>query len=165
MILIFFYKYIVKYFSMAQYGPTKLYFSGLPIEMQMMIFDHLVQDETSLATVCLVSHNWKTITYASSAWKLLIDGHNSKDLAKDFLVYLESFNMPVGISMSLENLKPILCAIFNKDINDHRLLCYFRKFFFVYETENINYVEWIYSTCYAGRLPILKNLCQVLNIL
>ncbi len=47
-------------------------FDHFPIEICMMVFDHLVTDKMSLGTICLVSHNWKTITYASYAWKLWI---------------------------------------------------------------------------------------------
>ncbi len=48
------------------------YFDNLPIEICMMVFDHLVTDKPSLGTICLVSYNWKTITQNSYAWKLWI---------------------------------------------------------------------------------------------
>ncbi len=50
-----------------------IYFDYLPIEMRMMIFDHLVTDEYSLGTICLISHNWRIITQNSYAWKLWVN--------------------------------------------------------------------------------------------
>ena len=48
------------------------YFDNLPIEICMMVFDHLVTEKSSLGTNCLMSYNWKTITQNSYAWKLWI---------------------------------------------------------------------------------------------
>ena len=62
-----------------------IYFDHLPVEICMMVFDHLVTDVISLGTICKVSHNWKTITQASYAWKLWIYAKIGKNKAKKYI--------------------------------------------------------------------------------
>ena len=54
------------------------YFDHFPVEIRMMVFDHLVTEKISLGTICLVSHNWKIITQNSYAWKLWINAYIGK---------------------------------------------------------------------------------------
>ena len=51
---------------------NRLIFDQLPVEIRMMVFDHLVSSKTILGKLCLTSYNWKTITQNSYAWKLWI---------------------------------------------------------------------------------------------
>ena len=64
----------------------RITFSYLPVEIQMMVFNHLYPDKQSLAHICLTCYNWKTITQNSYSWQLLQRGFNARAYAEEFFI-------------------------------------------------------------------------------
>ncbi len=58
-----------------------LVFNQLPIEMRMMIFDHLVTDRRDMGTSCLVSYDWRRIVQDSRSWTLWIKSKMGKEIS------------------------------------------------------------------------------------
>ena len=88
-----------------------IYFDNLPIEMRMMVFDHLVTDKYSLGTICLVSHNWRIITQNSYSWKLWINALIGKKSQPEDIKYIlgqaENIFYPIyDIQFALNDIVP-----------------------------------------------------------
>ncbi len=116
------------------------YFDHLPIEICMMVFDHLITDKSSLGTICKVSHNWKTITQNSYAWKLLINAN----IGEKTPLALEYVNKAW---VSLDKINPIVYAqcVPNDILSNHCKIILAKKFMF----------------SFLGHMDINKNILSV----
>ncbi len=142
---------------------NRLIFDQLPVEIRMMVFDHLVTDKKILGTICLTSYNWMTITQNSYSWTLwvksLLGRKNSKKWSKKFSRFSHEswsttyFKNPVfNVQFAPEDQVP------NRVKN---LL--FKKFVFIFENKDaqnkqIKSSEWFQILCCAGNLPSLRLL-------
>ena len=134
--------------------------SDLPIEIQMMVFNHLYPDKQSLAHICLSGYNWSTIAQNSYSWQLLQQGFNSRKQPKLLLPELSEYEISTEIMK-----KPLFCVIFNDDVNDQRLSIFFRDYFMLTEEryrQKFCY-EWLYAACFKGRLILVKSLYKLYN--
>ncbi len=132
-----------------------IYFNHLPVEIRMMIFDHLVTDKSSLGTICKVSYNWKTIIQNSYAWKLWVNaiiGKNSQPKDKFYI---------------LSNINPIINPIYdiqlapNDMVSNHVKTLLTKKFLFYFlDSEKIRkkVLEIWYGLFFMNNLQLIQLL-------
>ena len=140
-----------------------IYFDHLPVEIRMMIFDHLVINKYSLGIICLISHNWKTITQNSYAWKLWVNAILGRkyDMALDIISdsYKIFFNPIYDVQFVPDNILSTRVKI---------LLT--KKFIFsFFDNADINDVKskilaiW-HSLFVTGNLQLIQMLQKIFNI-
>ncbi len=164
-------------------------FGTLPIEIQMMVFDHLVINKILLGIICMVSHDWKTMTQASYAWKLwilsmlgkekaikeltILNVDNHLTIAKDNPLFHAQF-APNGLAFGetvrgwdLRSPTPI------DQVSNRVKNILFKKFVYVLELNsdplqwldvNNNHINWFQIMCGTGNMDSLKLLHKTFNI-
>ena len=146
-----------------------LKFGNLPIEMQMMFFDHLVTDKISLGKVCLVSDDWKTIMQNSYCWKLWKLSMLGKDKARGLMVV----NYPIRMNIAIDN--PIFHVQFAPidQVSNRVKNLLFTKFLYVlglnshplYRLKvNNDHLSWFQIMCLTGNIDGAKLLHRIFNI-
>ncbi len=146
---------------------ARLIFDQLPIEIRMMVFDHLVADKSILGKLCLTSYNWNIITQNSYAWKLWITSLLGKEKGikwcKNYYLYGTYINNPV-----------LQVQLAPADIISNRLkTLLFKKFLFILHNNNKRFAlsKWLKILCHVGNLQSIKllhtsyhlTLCDIRN--
>ncbi len=138
-----------------------LVFNQLPIEMRMMIFDHLVSDEETLGKSCLVSYDWRRIVQDSYSWTLwlksMFGAKKSQEWAKHHSLHRHwpnayIWNPVFNVQFALED-----------QVTTHLKTLLFKKFVFVFKSEGVQDKqfeprEWFQILCGADNLQGLQLL-------
>ena len=142
-------KIIIKNINMSY-----LIFDRLPIEMRMMVFDHLVIDKSILGKLCLTSYNWQIITQNSYTWKLwitsLLGKENGIKWCRHSIIYGTHINDPL-----------LHVQLAPADIISNRLkTLLFKKFLFILHNNKQRFVpsKWLEILCHIGNLQAIKLL-------
>ncbi len=144
-----------------------LIFDRLPVEIRMMVFDHLVTDKSSLGKTCLTSYNWKIITQNSFSWMLriksLLGQKNSQNWAS-YIAYHECW-----INTYIWN--PVFNIQFAPEDQVSNTIKHllFKKFVFIFASEGIpagqfEPTEWFKILCSVDNLQSLQLLWNSFTI-
>ena len=140
-----------------------LIFDRLPIEMRMMVFDHLVTDKSILGKLCLTSYNWKIITQNSYAWTLWVKSLLGRKQSQKWASNISWYNKIYWVNTYIWN--PIFNIQFapEQQVSGHVKNVLLKKFVFILGDEGLcekqlEPVEWFYIFCKVGNLQSLRLL-------
>ena len=97
-----------------------LRFDHLPVEMCMMVFEHLVEDYLALATIRLVSRDWCCIMNGSRAWTLLWESQYNQC----------SKSPPESLDYDMGGTHPVLRVQHSFRLNNHTKLMLLKLYWF-----------------------------------
>ena len=156
-------------------------FNTLPGEIKVTIFDFFYNSIDTLGTICLVCYDWRAWAQYSHLWQLALNGRKVRKDAYFFVISLvghlkynvplitpfnywdrESLNKAKRESVFIWN-EPLLCIIFNPNINTQQILMYLKKFiaYIRYKMlRNLSMVLWFHAACAGGRPELAQFFMQ-----
>ncbi len=136
------------------------YFDHLPVEIRMMVFDHLVTDKFSLGIICLISHNWRIITQNSYSWKLWVNAIIGKKSQPG-----DRFNVLKQFGQDYKIFDPIYDIHFapNAIVSNHIKIVLTKKFMFSFLNHNDILKLW-YCLFPTGNLQLIQVLQKIFHI-